>query len=304
MYMDSKRNDGDVGIIVRTLLGEDGVEVALKCLGSLCQQVQGTINLVLHDDGSLHKESIEELRSRLPIERVIGREEADERVLQKLRSYPRCREYRRRSNFALKLFDVPLLSTEKRIAFSDSDILFVKPVEGLFELQGRNAKFSANGHMGNAYSVSFTQVEPLGHLRLVDSLNSGLFCLDRACYDLGFIEETLDYLSRSRRFEERPYWAEQTCWSAVAAEIGASLWRFEDISIPEKKAGKVTIPEDALALHFASSVREALWDVYPETNEVVSRPRTTKPEYNTSFQQLKFDLGIYVSSILDSFLGK
>jgi len=301
--MSSGRGEDESRIVVRTLLGEDHVEIALKCLASLSKQTSCNVRLVVHDDGTLSRSSKEQLCQDLPVGKILSRSEADERVMERLRSYPSCREYRQRSNFALKLFDVPLLSGEDRIVFSDSDILFVRPVEGMFDLTGENAKFCSNGHMGNAYAVSFTQVEPLGKIRLVDSLNSGLFVLKKTHYDLDFIESVLAYLAEGERYWERPYWAEQTCWSAVAAEIGATLWRFEEVSIPKKRNGAIRIPNDASVLHFASSVREALWEVEVDTEAEAREPQTTELRYDTSLQQLKFDLDIYKDSILRSVFG-
>ncbi len=300
--MSSGREEKDV-VTVRTLLGEEQVRIARKCLNSLCKQVKGSVSLVIHDDGSLQQESIDRLNRDLPVERVLRRPEADEKMLQALSSYPNCREYRERSNFALKLFDVPVLADEDRVVFSDSDIFFARPVEKMFDLSGESAKFCSNGHMGNAYAVSFSQVTPLGKIRLVDSLNSGLFSLDAAYYDLAFIESVLEYLAEGKRYWERPYWAEQTCWSAVAAKIGAKLWRFEDVSIPMKKDEAIHIPSDALVLHFASSVRQALWDVDLKTEVEAREPQTIDPRYNTSLRQLKFDVNIYKESVLSSFFG-
>jgi len=301
--MNSRRSEEENRTVVRTLLGEDHVEIALKCLSSLSKQTSCSVRLVIHDDGTLTRRSKGQIREDLPVGKILSRSEADERIMEKLRSYPSCREYRQRSNFALKLFDVPLLSSEDRVVFSDSDILFVRPVKEMFDLSGENAKFCSNGHMGNAYAVSFTQVEPLGKIRLVDSLNSGLFSLKKTHYNLEFIESVIEYLSEEKRYWERPYWAEQTCWSAIAAEIGTRLWSFEDVSIPKRNKKTVEVP-DAMVLHFASSVREALWNVEPKTNDEPRRPRITEVTYDTSLKQLKFDLGIYLDSIKKIIFGR
>jgi hypothetical protein len=90
----------------------------------------------------------------------------------------------------------------------------------------------------------------------------------------------------------------------VAAKVGAEIWKFDDIAIPKSDGKEIIIPDGALALHFASSVREALWKVQPQPTEATSIPKTVRPRYNTSLRQLKFDFDIYASSVLNSFLEK
>jgi len=285
---------------IHTLVGKKNVKVALKCLPSACSNVEESKKIIVHEDGSLNEKEVSKIKEKLPVEKVLGREEADNRVREKLKLYPRCQEYREKSNFALKLFDVPLLASENQVVYLDSDILFMKPVKELFHLQDESARFSSNGHMGNAYAVAFTQVEPMGSLRLVDSLNSGLFCIERTHFDLDFIEYVLEYLSGSERYRQRPYWAEQTCWSALAAKIGVRLWSFEDITIPRTKSdGSIHVPESASVVHFASSVRDALWRTEVQPGREPSRVKLESPDYNTSMRQLKFDLDIYAESILN-----
>src|SRR5262249_29954319 len=50
--------------------------------------------LCIHEDGSLDKFALSSLRHHFPSARIIGRREADERMAQELRGFPRSLEFR------------------------------------------------------------------------------------------------------------------------------------------------------------------------------------------------------------------
>jgi hypothetical protein len=237
-------------LLVSTLLGHAQVEMALLCLGSLLRLTASPLRLRVHDDGTLTAADRERLAVGLDEPEVVGRREADDRLAGLLAAHPAARAFRAANPLALKLLDVPLLAAGDELAYCDSDVLFLRPFHGLFQLPpDAGALFMCDPQ--HAYSVRSWHLLAEPRLRLAGRVNTGIVAFRRRLFDLDLAEW---FLSRPR-YRFAPVWVEQTCWALLGQAAGCRLLDPAAVGIPvpgrEPPAGQV-------ALHFVSPVRGLL----------------------------------------------
>jgi hypothetical protein len=257
----------DGPLVVSSLLGSAHVAMALVCLGSLRRWSARPLRLRLHDDGSLTAADLERLAAGLGEPEVVARREADERLAEFLAGRPATRAFRDGNALGLKLLDVPLLAAGEELAYCDSDVLFLRPFRGLFELPPESgACFMADPQ--NAYSVRSWHLLREPRLRLAAHLNSGIIGFRLRHLDLDLIEW---FLARpAHRFA--PVWVEQTCWALLAQAAGCRLLDPAAIAIPVP--GHEDIDRHRVALHFVSPVR-GLFERYAPMGAAAARPAET-----------------------------
>jgi hypothetical protein len=250
--MKSPPAPGESGLprIVSTLLGHAHVEMALLCLGSLLEFSAAPLRLRIHDDGSLSAADLERLAAGLLDPEVVSRPEADERLAALLAARPAARAFRAADPLALKLLDVVLLSADAELAYCDSDVLFLRPFSGLFELPGAAGTVFMNDPR-QSYSVRSWHLLFEPRLRLPAHVNTGLIACRRSCFDLDLVEW---FLSRAP-YRYTPWWVEQTCWALLALPGGCRLLDPEVVSIfaPGRE-----LSSRQVALHFVNPVRGLL----------------------------------------------
>jgi hypothetical protein len=234
---------------VSSLLGHRQLETALVCLGSLVRCSAEPLALRLHDDGTLTGPDRGRLEAGLGRVHLISREEADDRVAGLLARRPALRAYRRHQPLALKLIDAVLFGGEE-LAYCDSDVLFLRPFSGLFQLPGRTGAVFMSDRQ-NAYSARSWHLLAHRRLRLPQRVNSGVVVYRTDAYDPDFLEW---YLSRPE-FLFAPVWVEQTAWALLGWQAGCRLLDPLQVAFPEegKPAGGGVV-----ALHFVSPLRSLL----------------------------------------------
>lgn len=236
--------------MVSTLLGHAHVEMALRCLGSLLACSADPLRLRVHDDGSLTPGDLERLAAGLGSPEVVSRAEAEERLTEHLAGRPATRSFRRANPLGLKLVDVPILAGEE-LAYCDSDILFLRPFTGLFDLPADGAGALFMSDRQNAYSFRSWQLLTHRRLRVPCRVNTGLIRLRAGTYDPDRIE---GFLERPE-LQRTPPWVEQTAWALLGAAAGCRLYDPDQIAIP--LPGE-TLGAETVALHFVSPVRSLL----------------------------------------------
>lgn len=226
--------------------------MAVTCLGSLADASADPVIFRIHDDGTLLDGDKAGLASRLPDCTFVDRRAADQEMEARLRNHPACRAFRARQIYGLKLFDVPLLSRGEAIAFCDSDVLFLRPFRGLFELPDPDCGCLFMQDWQEAYALRPWHLAPLGEVRLPRKLNCGLFYLRLSSYDLDFIEWVI---ARDYEVFSRLPWLEQTCWGALALRSGGRYWDSEQICVVRSMK---SLSDATIGAHFTSSVRGLL----------------------------------------------
>jgi hypothetical protein len=246
--------------------------MALPCLGSLLGFSAEPLRLRIHDDGSLTAPDRERLAAALGEPEVVSRREADERLAGWLADRPATRAFRAANPLALKLVDAALLAPGGELAYCDSDVLFLRPFSGLFELApAQGALFMCDPQ--NAYSVRSWHLLREPRLRLAGRLNSGIIGFRTRWFDPDLVE----WFLAEPRYRFAPVWVEQTCWALLAQPAGCRLLDPAAVSIP--------VPGRALrarqvALHFVSPVRglfAGYWQRLAPVAEATALPAVCEP---------------------------
>jgi hypothetical protein len=234
---------------VRTLICHRDVDTGIACLRSLVRFSLEPLRLVVHEDGSLTESDVARLSSELPGLRMVYRRHADDLLNDLLKHHRRCYEYRYQQPFALKLLDVPLLSDED-IAFTDTDVLFLRPFRGLFRWPDEVTAAVFMADCREAYSVRPWHLVGRNKVRLPSRVNVGMFLLRKRAHDLDFLEWCLG----RAEFQQVTNWIEQTCWAALGSHAGCRLWDERHIAVMRPGMPYA----EKVAVHFVSGTRRLL----------------------------------------------
>jgi hypothetical protein len=237
-------------LTVHGLVCHDHVDMAITCFQSLLKFSEDPLGMSIHDDGTLTSDDIYKLESQIPRTHVISRAEGDELVNSQLKKFPNIYNFRCNVPHAIKLIDIALISPEN-IAFCDSDILFLRPFKGLFQLDDRATAIFMQDYL-EAYSVFPWHLIGKNKLSLPSKINSGLFYMKRKVYDLDFIEWFLG----QQRFQSKPlHKMEQTCWAALGYRSGMEVWDPQQIVLMRPDT---TLNSEMIAGHFVKEIRNRL----------------------------------------------
>ena len=235
-------------VTVRTLLGHRDVELAAHCLATVAQCSADPVKLVIHEDGSLTAADVIRLGEALPGVRMLRRAAADAIMHEKLAHHPQARKFRDSSVWGLKLLDMALVEPGD-CYYLDSDIRFFRPFRGLFcrqALAGRSVFLRDT--VWTAYSIRPWHLWGRRRLRVVEGINTGLSLIDRALYDLDFVE----WFLTQPDWRVIPAWTEPTCWAALA--VRANGHAVDPTQILNLYPG-ATVTAGTVGAHFLSAYR-------------------------------------------------
>jgi len=240
---------------VRTLLGEKTLGVSLTCLPTLMRYSVDPVKLVIHEDGTLTPAGREALLEALPGAEILPRAVADEQVEAKLARHPLCRAARSGNVFFLKLFDVAMLEPGD-LTYCDSDILFLRPFTGLFGAPDPRFQTCFMTDRKQAFAIRPWNLWPLGKLRLPGYVCAGLMRADQGVCDVDFVEWVLGRYGKNPVWDKRWYWAEQTCWAALAGRARCGRWDCQRVIMASPDLRDYSA--DTVAIHFVSTYRHHL----------------------------------------------
>jgi hypothetical protein len=178
--------------------------------------------LCIHEDGSLDSDALSSLRRHFPAARIVGRREADARLAQELRAFPRSLEFRNTNLLAPKVFDFIAFLQADRMALLDSDLLFFdKPTAYLHRLEDPLYKLNTfNADCDDVYTVDRSVAcDRIGH-ELLGRVNTGLGVVHRDSIKWEWTEEFLALPGLT----EGHFWRiEQTLYALCSSRYGAEL---------------------------------------------------------------------------------
>lgn len=241
---------------VHNLVCHRDVSIALICLKSLLATSQEELRLVIHDDGSLTDEDQALIRADLPKALVVSRDQADCELAEALRAFPTLSHARTKVPHLLKIVDVPMLCRCENVCFVDSDVLFLRAHQGLFQISSESAGCRFLFDSGTCHGFRLRDFWPMGRICPTARLNSGLFCVRSEAIDFEWIEAICRRAGLSQILQHRS-WFEQGLWAAIAGDIGCEMIDHAQITTAEIASD---IPEDPIALHFITPVRKLLKD--------------------------------------------
>ena len=265
---------------IRTLVCKRDLPIALLCFASLHAALGEQLQLVIHEDGSLGDADVASLSSSFPSSRIVRRASAEEEILEKLRHYPKCRDYRQRHPISNKLLDIPLLTSE-RLNFVDADVLFFRKVPGLFSDEAATV-FMFEDDEGHT--------APLLHLlragiRLPAGFNAGLFSfdLDRH-YDLDRIE----WLLGREDLMVQIGMADQTCFADLVGR--GELRYFSPRQFFCSKFAPIKVGARTLAVHFIYHLKSRIESYHAEALESIRRCEPGEIEFIPARPLTVFDV--------------
>ena len=211
---------------VHSLLGSRHVGMCLWSIKSFLHHARRPFSIVLHDDGSLSLQDIENLQRHLPGVRVIRRADADSLIRPIVSPWEAVQAYRfgnlgttdysrRMSVFALKLLDFNLLTAASRILVLDTDVLFFRKPSEVLDWIDNNAEAQCM-YCYEDYAPVRNRAGTIVRFERKAApscyFNSGLICFDKSVLDLG----TLDcWLKEHGHLTNTLYTFEQHAYNAV-----------------------------------------------------------------------------------------
>jgi hypothetical protein len=234
------------------MMGHQHIGLGARCLGSLAKFSQEPVHVIVHEDGSVTEEDKEEFLARVPDSSFVMKKDADPQMNDFLDRYPACKHLRDTLVSGLKIFDIQVLGSDENSAYTDCDILFLKPFAGLFQMPpDPNAGGVFMRDRIQAYCVRSTQLLLTPGLKLADRLNGGLLYFRRAAFDWDLVEWFLTH----NQFKVHPYWKEQTAWSVLAAATQSWMWSEKQVRVI---ASERDFDDDLVVAHFVSNYRSLL----------------------------------------------
>lgn len=237
---------------LHTMAGAKHTDLAARCLRSIVKYYDRPIHVIVHDDGSATDEDAVRFQEKVPGSSYVFKKDADPVVNDFLAKYPACRKLRDNLVYGIKIFDIQILEAGPELSYTDCDIVFLRPVTGLFRLPPDAA---AGGVFmkdpRQAYCLTPRQLMQNRKLHLADRLNGGLLHFRRAGFDWDLVEWFLTH----DEYAIHPYWKEQTAWSVLAAATKSWFWDEDQVRVITKKN---ELTERVAVAHYVSSYRELI----------------------------------------------
>jgi hypothetical protein len=245
----------DYKIVVHSLIGGNQLTFYLRCLHSLLEYCEDSIELQLHTDGSLSNEQKDSICEKLSDYRVLisDSDRNTDHILDCLEDRPNCQNFRKKSIWGVEFFDPLFTNPEEPISFYlDADILFLRPFSGLFDnSQTKGGAVFLKDTQWDAYCF-----RPWSLLRfrekpeMVKGITTGLVFWDKEAIDWDYLEWFLgaSYLHKI------PEWIIPTAQAGLAKRCLAKTVCHNQITnlYPNAK-----ISEDTFGVHLLGSYRKS-----------------------------------------------
>lgn len=268
---------------IATLLGHHQLELAVRCLRGLVACASDPLRLRVHSDGTLTETDEARLRSLLPVERVVSKEEADDHASRALRGLPHLAALRGRNVLAMKLIDIVGFESSPRLVFVDSDVLFLRPFRiPRLMVDGDAAVFFPD--LQSAYSLRFGAFLHRHAIVAPARINTGFFSIPKARIDLAVADR---FLSSWNGYAEP--WIEQTCWALIAGVERTHTLDPRQMRIPLSGAIR---DAETVALHFVSPIRNRIVELEEADEDLPAETPTelrTRPSRRLTAVELLID---------------
>ena len=247
---------------IRNLCCHRDLDIAIRCLNSLSIYLEEEFQLLIHDDGSLTESDIASIYRQVPDSAVIRRAEVDTMLDDTvLYRYPHLRKMRRALPYFLKIVDVVLVDADSVIRFVDSDVLFFRPFKDAFCSHNEyDACFMLDAR--SCYGFRAKDYWPLGPVKPVRRVNSGMFWIRRECLDFEWIEWVCARCGLDQVVAAKS-WFEQGLWAAIAGRCKCQMFDPRQICTAEDQKA---VPPAPVALHFNGPSRQ-IFDDYAKGQE-------------------------------------
>lgn len=210
-----------------------------------------SVNLMIHDDGSLTESHIKQLCVMFPQARIIPFTQAWEEMSRVLAPYPNAYRFRITEYFwsAIKLLDFAYYSEGRRFMALDADLLFFKRPDEILSAIAKGQGFFMSDWQ-DAYTWPLDRWPAVLGLQGIPQVNVGLFGTpnEKNFYDVNEVERCL--AAYYQRFPcPRSYWLEQTVWGALFSSQPERMLR---LSSNYQIADKQTLTLETCSHHYVN----------------------------------------------------
>ena len=204
---------------VAFLLCHKDFEMGMIAAWSLVQASSKPLLLRFFEDGSLYDTEKERLSQLFPGHIQVSKREADQAIRAKFGEHSAIWKAREGNPLFHKIIDIPLLTPEKRINFSDPDILFFSnPVQFLQVCTEDSPIGYFNKDIADSYVVEKEALEYILGRSMPACINSGLFSIPTQSVDFEAITRFLEHPAISTLWKSHRI--EQTLFAIMASRPG------------------------------------------------------------------------------------
>jgi len=226
---------------------------AIWVLWSFLKNSQLCPKIVIHDDGSLDKSSIDVFNEKFDNIEIIWKKDADE-LIDKMNVNPVIKNYRKNGHpLILKLVDILLLSRAEKVMVLDSDVLFFKRPEEVIEFvegnSGKDALISqARGRFSIKTDSNYLKKHDLINKK-VELMNSGIILYNKSSVS----EDKLSEYFENCELNVSDYFVEMTGWNCLVGQTNYEFLPYERYIIKGRP------DSNTVAKHFTSPRRHELY---------------------------------------------
>jgi hypothetical protein len=183
--------------------------------------------LVIHSDGSLSANTITAWRQIAPGTRIVSKEESLSAMQRRFGAFPRLCDWSRSYHFGFKIGGIHSVAEAEVLLELDSDTLTLRKPDALLDfLNSPEKRLAWNEDIKTCYAYSEDIMrENLGTSMgaLPKRLNGGYMMVRKPDdTDWGFLETSLEKLSRDPRVDVLRFWMHQTLWALLASRMGSA----------------------------------------------------------------------------------
>lgn len=254
-------------VVIRTMMGAGNLELSLKCLGSIRKFCRHEIVFHVHEDGTLEAPLRARLREALGTVTFQDRTEANALMEEKLRAHPHCRAFRHRHIMAMQVLDIPMLAPATgRVVYTDTDILYTRPLECPDFFLGGGLPFTGSQDIRESYAVHLKAWPLLKKhgVQLASRSCGGMMSFEPAVHDLDYLEWLFRLNEEHGIFGGYPFFVPQTLFAALAARVERGWVEPRECVLAHPS--NIHWARRASIIHFAGYSRNYFQEVYDETS--------------------------------------
>lgn len=266
------KSESSPPVTIRTMMGAKNLELSIKCLGSIVKFCRHPAEILVHEDGTLGEEARAKLVAALKHVRFQNRAESNEIMAEKLRGHPRCLAFRQRHIMAMQVLDIPMLTPpEQRVVYTDTDILYTRPVECPPFFLGGGLPFTGSQDIRESYAVHLKDWHLLSKfgVRLASRLCGGMMSFDLSVFDLDYVEWLFRLDEDHGLFSGYPFFVPQTLCAALAGRVKAGCVEPRECVVAHQS--NLTWARRASIIHFAGFSRNHFDEIYGEIDPAAER---------------------------------
>lgn len=250
-------------ITIRTMMGAKNIELSIQCLGSILKFCRHPVEILVHEDGTLDAAARAKLVAALRHVRFQDRAESNELMAEQLRGHPRCLAFRAKHIMAMQVLDVPMLTPPgQRVVYTDTDILYTRPIECTPFFVGGGPAFTGSQDVRESYAVHLKHwmlLHKFG-VRLASRLCGGMMSFDRSVFDLDYLEWLFRLDEEHHIFSGYPFFVPQTLCAALAARVTVACVEPAECVVAHQS--NLHWARKASIIHFAGYSRNHFAEIY------------------------------------------